>query len=61
MISDEDRQLLVRHRPLLMQRVVIEGSNLIAELRSRDAITRVQEEAIKVKEYVYMITILKLF
>ena len=51
-MSDQDRELLIRLRPELMNRVTIEGSDLLAQLRIKGALTDLQHEVIKViKQY----------
>ena len=48
MITREDEKLLVEVTPRLMGSVNIADSPLLAELKMRRAITRMQEEVIKV-------------
>lgn len=48
MISEKDKQLLERNRPGLMQRIFVDGSVLLAELRARGAITPHEQEIIQV-------------
>ena len=48
MMSDNDRGLLVKLTPDLMKSLEIEGSDLLAQLRSLDTLTYLQEEDIKV-------------
>ena len=50
MMSDQDCKLLVELTPKLMDLVIIEDSNLLAQLRAKDALTAQQKEAIKVTE-----------
>ena len=47
-MSSEDRRLLERVTPDLMDTVSIDGSSLLAELRKREAITEIQEQDIQV-------------
>ena len=52
MMSDQDRELLAKLEPELMSRITIEGSDLLAQLRAKGALTDLQNETIKViKQY----------
>ena len=48
MMSEDDRDLLVKLRPDLMKSLEIEGSDMLAQLRSRDTVTYLEEEEIRV-------------
>ena len=48
MMSDDDRDLLVKLRPDLMKSLKIEGSDLLAQLSSRDTLTYLEEEQVRV-------------
>ena len=48
MMSDDDRDLLVKLRPDLMKSLEIESSDLLEQLRSRGELTALQEEDITV-------------
>ena len=48
MMSDDDIDLLVKLRPDLMKSLKIEGSDLLAHLRSRDMLTYLEEEQVRV-------------
>ena len=57
MMSAQDRDMLVKLEPDLMESVLIVGSDLLARLRARGALTNQQKEHIKViKQYYYKIS-----
>ena len=52
MMSAQDRELLTQLAPELMKSVIIDGSDLLAQLRAKGALTDQQKECIKViKQY----------
>lgn len=53
MMSKEDKDLLERNRPELMEHIDLEGSVLLAELRKRRALSLLQEQIIKEVMFVY--------
>ena len=55
MMSDQDSELLVKLGPDLMKSVIIAGSDLLAQLRAKGALTDQQKNHIKViKQYYYI-------
>ena len=52
-MSPQDRELLAKLAPELMESVIIDGSNLLAQLRARDALTDEQKDHIKVGKQYY--------
>ena len=48
MMSAQDRELLAKLGPDLMKSVIIKGSDLLAQLRGKGALTDQQKDSIKV-------------
>ena len=61
MMSDQDRKLLVTLEPDLMSRITIDGSDLLARLTAKGALTEQQRDHIKVTEQYYICHLLVLF
>ena len=61
MMSDQDRELLAKLAPELMKSVIIDGSNLLAQLRAKGTITDQQMEHIKVIKQFYICHLLGSF
>ena len=55
MMSDQDRELLVKLGPVLMKSVKIVGSDLLAQLRAKGALTDQEKNHIKVIKQYYIL------
>ena len=53
-MSAQDRELLTKLGPDLMKSVIIDGSDLLAQLRAKGALTGQQKDRIKVIKQYYV-------
>ena len=58
MMSDQDRELLVELTPKLMESVIIDDSNLLAQLGAKHTLTDQQKESIQVIKPYYIFQLL---
>ena len=56
MMSDQDRELLAKLGPDLMKSVIIDGSDLLAQLRAKRALTDQQKAKIEAINYTTSVT-----